>query len=430
MKVVFNKIFNKIKRTIKSKNIVSAWNKVKKTITPRVSIKSDQILIFPSDLKTITGALGDDAMINATIDQFRKHYPEIKVHLLCRESATEIVKNKGFTPIRIPWMNLKDFPLFISNIYSQNNYTSIIILGADIMDGYYGIEHPIMALIAADIAVKYGVDATILGASFNDKPRRELITFFNNVDSRVHINMRDKTSFDRLLKFAKVNAMLVADVAFLLKPGTVPIAVTQWVEQQKQQKRILLGVNVHPMLIKGATSTDIEKLINSTAEALKLTVLEHTNVSFLLLPHDYRGESGDARCLKPIYEQLKQIKSMNCFYLEGEHPASNLKAITGLLDGVITGRMHLAIASLGMGIPVLSLTYQDKFEGLYRHFDLPKNLLLSIENFDDNKKLSEELISFINQLATLRQHVKSHKPKVIELAKKNFVTKYNVAGEE
>src|SRR5574344_391976 len=56
--------------------------------------------------------------------------------------------------------------------------------------------------------------------------------------------------------------------------------------------------------------------------------------------------------------------------------APELKALCGHLDCLFTSRMHLAIAALGRGKPVAAFAYQGKFTGLFRHFDLPEDLIL------------------------------------------------------
>ena len=45
-----------------------------------------------------------------------------------------------------------------------------------------------------------------------------------------------------------------------------------------------------------------------------------------------------------------------------------------MVDLVLTGRMHLAIAALGMGTPPLCVAYMDKFEGLFHLFDIASRL--------------------------------------------------------
>ncbi len=420
MKNLFERIFSKLRTSKTYTETYLAWKKSSKKLSAKkIEVDIQRILIFPSDLKTITGALGDDAMISATVEQYKQGIPDLIVDMLCRESATDIVRAKGFNPIILPPERLQSFPDFIAELLNSKGYRDVIALGADIMDGYYGSEHPAMALIATDLAVKIGANGTILGASFNDSPRAELARFFNNLDPSVHLNLRDKTSFDRVNSFASVSATLVADSAFLLTPGRVPDGVTEWVQQQKSQGNQVIGVNAHPMLIKNASDDEVHKIIDSTVSALVSTA-QKKSVSFLLLPHDYRGEHGDARCLHSIYKALQMKGVSAAFYLDGEHRAADLKAVAGLLDGVITGRMHLAIATLGMGVPVLSLTYQDKFEGLYRHFDLPSELLLSTVYFDTPDKLADSFIKFIDDLPLLAERVVANKPTVMALSQKNF----------
>ena len=47
-----------------------------------------------------------------------------------------------------------------------------------------------------------------------------------------------------------------------------------------------------------------------------------------------------------------------------------MKGLVGLVDFAVTGRMHLAIAALGMEVPVVALAYQGKFDGMMQRFDL------------------------------------------------------------
>lgn len=377
-----------------------------------------KVLIFPSDPDTITGALGDDAMISAIVDACTLLSGDVKFDMFCRGSAVGIVEAKGFTPVLLP-NDMGEFPARLAQMFSGAPYDALFVLGADVMDGYYSVNHSAMVLMAADLAARSGIVATVLGCSFNDKPAQQLREVYERLDPRVHLNIRDVISFERVQAFARVKPRLVADSAFTLTPGTADPSAVSWIQEQRKQGRIVIGVNVHPMLIRYATHEQVEKIIAGTVQALR-SVGEHHPVSWLMLPHDYRSKIGDLVCLSPVYERLRALPGVQCFLLEGEFRAADLKALAGELDGVITGRMHLAIAALGMGVPVLSLTYQDKFEGLYRHFGLPKTLLLAPQVFDDNAQLSGSVDDFVRCIAPLKQLVEGGKQKVIELAWKNF----------
>jgi polysaccharide pyruvyl transferase WcaK-like protein len=237
--------------------------------------------------------------------------------------------------------------------------------------------------------------------------------------------VRDPISFERFRRFSSAKAQLVADAAFLMHPnrdaaGVAPIV--EWVQERKAAGELVLGFNLHPMLIKNATPSQIDRMIDAAARALQ-KVSAQRPVSWLLLPHDYRGALGDEACLRPLHAKLGALSGEGRVHrVVGERTAAELKALAGLADGVLTGRMHLAIASLGMGVPVLGFSYQDKFEGLLRHFDLSKSLLLTAEQVADADYLERSICSFIDDLDLLRANVAAHLPGVMAASERNLVS--------
>jgi polysaccharide pyruvyl transferase WcaK-like protein len=95
-----------------------------------------------------------------------------------------------------------------------------------------------------------------------------------------------------------------------------------------------------------------------------------------------------------------------------------MKAISGVCDLVLSGRMHLAIASLGQGVPVICLTYQDKFEGLMEYFDLTGNTF-SPQAVLDSDDLSERMFDYLDNCSELKKKVRDALPKVIEMSRAN-----------
>lgn len=388
-----------------------------------VGARRKNLIIFPSDPQTIVGALGDDAMITATADRFRLIEPDAEIHVLCDAAAQDIVRSLGHTPVILPYKRRRDlalFPLKMCRLLQKGHYAAFAALGADIMDGYYNIEVPLMMLVSADIATKQGLSSTILGCSFNNQPAPELRSFYNRVDKKAALNARDELSYARLTAFSKKVPRLVADSAFTLKPGTADAAASEWIKVRKEADRIVVGINVHPMLIKNASPEQVECIVASMIQAI-IHTSRNEPCSWLLLPHDYRPSIGDEACLQAIYHRLS-VEGIDCYYFPGKRRASELKAIASRLDGVITGRMHLAIAALGMNVPTLSLTYQEKFEGLYKHFNLPVSLLLSPSIFDTPSKLSDSILEFVRNLGTHAATISTHLQQVLNLSEKNFNT--------
>jgi polysaccharide pyruvyl transferase WcaK-like protein len=98
--------------------------------------------------------------------------------------------------------------------------------------------------------------------------------------------------------------------------------------------------------------------------------------------------------------------------------ADQVKRLAGKVDFVITGRMHVAIAALGMGTPAICLTFQGKFAGLLEYFSLEK-YLIDPGSFEAGM-LRRTCIDMLANLEELSARVKASLPKVIDLARSNF----------
>ena len=398
------------------------WCITRYTIKTSHSTLDDQrVLIIPSDRVNLIGAVGDDAMITAISQNIKSHSSVRKLYILTEgKRAADIAKEIGLIPIGIA--SGATFSRSMKKILKEHKFRYVFALGADILDGYYDPRYVEKILITADMTAKMGASVNVIGFSFGINPNSRLRKFYRRCDRRIRFHVRDKLSFDRFRKFTSITPHLVADSAFLLEPGEVDSQTTAWIEEQRLEGRTVIGFNIHPMLFKASTPQQLATLVEKCAQAIQ-DASEETNAAWLLLPHDYRGEIGDGTCLKPIYEALRSDPSLHVRYFEGVHRAGTLKAVAGKLDGVVTGRMHLAIAALGMGVPTLCVTYQDKFEGLFQHFNLPEEFLLSPEIVQsENNDLSVAVRTFIERLPMLRQTVEKNREKVLELAARNFQT--------
>ncbi|MHB1122739.1 MAG: polysaccharide pyruvyl transferase family protein [Ramlibacter sp.] len=385
---------------------------------PEGTRASHRILVFPSDPGAIVGSRGDDAMITAVLEAARSAGHQPQVDMFCEGEGERIAVGMGFHPVVIG--TDRDVAAAAAKLLGERRYDTYVALGADIVDGRFGPRIPALMLIAADLAARAGVRATILGCSFGEDPAAELKPVFQRLDWRVHLNMRDPISLRRLQAFAPVHPQLVADAAFLLEPGSADPAAAAWVERQRALGRKVVGVNAHPMLVRTPDAAWVEKMAANLTRAL-CEVGARRNVGWILLPHDYREHFGDLSCLRRVGELLRQRAGVEAHLLEGCHSAADLKALVGGLDAVVTGRMHLAIAALGMGVPALALTYHDKFEGLYSHFELPPWLLLSPAIFDDPVELARRIEQFVEAIPVLVQVIEKGHARVMALARKNFM---------
>lgn len=385
---------------------------------PSAAPAPHRVLIFPSDPGAIVGSRGDDAMITAVVQAARAVAPDARIDMFAEGGGQGVTAAMGFQPVPLPAD--RDFPAAVARLLSENRYDSYVALGADIVDGRFGPRIPALMLIAADLAARAGVPSSILGCSFGEEPARELKAVFRRMDPRVRLNIRDPISLRRVQAFAPVKPRLVADAAFALQPGQPDAAAAAWIAQQRAAGRKVVGVNAHAMLVRNPDAAWVEAMAASLAQALGEVAARH-DVSWMLLPHDYREHFGDLACLTRLDQLLQERGDVPAWLLRGVHSAADLKALVGRLDGVITGRMHLAIAALGMGVPALGLTYHDKFEGLFSHFELPSSFLLPPAIFADPAELARRIDAFVMAMPSLATVIERRHAAVMELARQNFV---------
>ncbi|MBO0126423.1 polysaccharide pyruvyl transferase family protein [Agrobacterium sp. OT33] len=378
----------------------------------------NRILIVACDPFSVFGSIGDDAMITATVQQARARNPAVEIDVLLEGAdAAGLVRQRGFNPVDL--FGNADFIGVLCNQFEARRYDCVVVIGADVMDGYY---HPLVSaklLASADLAAAAGIKNVILGFSFNEAPHPSLSMFYSALHSGVSINVRDPVSLGRLKSFAKTNAALVADSAFSLAASEADADTSSWIARRRAEGYRVMGFNLHPMLFKNADRSQIETIIQRGAEALRF-VADARPVCWLLIPHDYRDGFGDQSCLRAIAELLPPSLDDRVRYLEGEWPAPVLKGVAGQLDGIVSGRMHLAIAGLGKGVPVICIAYQGKFEGLYQHFALSSSDLLSPSAFYTDEGIRTALMEFVDNADELRAQVQRKLPEVLGLSKSNF----------
>lgn len=376
-----------------------------------VSLSSGRLLVLPCDPWTLDGSKGDEAMIQGLITKLRIDRPDLEVGVVvASDQARARAKVLGFAPIDA-WDCGFEEAVRAMLVFGPE---MMVTIGADVMDGYYSPLTTSKLLLLSDAMARRGVRTIVSGFSFNASANSLVRDVFDELSARTKLNVRDPISFDRFQRFTRTPARLVADAAFLLEPRADFPAMAEaaaWVQAQHDLGHTVLGFNMHPMLIKNASSEQLARLIDASATSIS-AVTKSRPISFLFLPHDFRGKDGDDACLGPIFRAVSGRLGDCVRYDSTPIAAANLKALAGLVDGVVTARMHLAIAALGMGRPVASLTYQDKFQGLFAHFDYPERFLLDPQGASDDHRLTALLTEFVDHLPSLTKTVAAALPQV------------------
>ncbi|MAI37317.1 polysaccharide pyruvyl transferase family protein [Alteromonas sp.] len=362
------------------------------------------------------GSLGDEALISgfsALIKSKGKRFQEILVYpntIPCEnEIATDSVLN------------------FINDGRKSNltlaikllKYEHLYIIGADTLDGGYSPAKNLAWVNIANLASELGVAVSFISFSFSNEPNSSVLDALSKSNSNIKFCARDPASKNRFEQLTSKPAKQVADLAFSMVPVYDKEHVKKfrdWLESEKKAGKIIIGLNINTLPL----DIPIHQIVSNFYGAIKKTLNNYENVTFALLPHDFRENQSDEAVLAQLASKLNEPDRIRLF--RGPFHASEVKAVVSGIDMLISGRMHLAIAALSQGVPVFCFTYKDKFEGLMAIFGLDNTL------FDKSLISSEETIlstleSAISNYAIQSAIIKEKLPSVKKLSALNVDTK-------
>lgn len=382
----------------------------------------ESVLIIPADADRLTGSRGDEAMLAGACAMVGALLGAVPVLVACTGADADAqARRAGLQPLRV-WGGV-GMPFAFRRQLARARPTRGLVMGADIMDGLYSPVTALRMIVAADLMARAGMRTDFLGFSLNARPAAVVCLAFRLLDPAVAINLRDPSSLRRFGRATGRSAKLVADSAFLMAPQVPQPPATeaaQWVRRQHGEGRLVLAVNFHPMLFQDGSPDAQARDLSAALLAAMHTMTDRYRVSWLLLPHDERAAAGDLAMLADLHGRLADPERVWTYHLQHPPPAAQIKALVAEVDGTITGRMHLAIATLGQGRPVLAFAYQGKFSGLLRHFCLPPWLALDPHEALDADELAARVEHFIEALPHLTHQVREQLPGVMARARATF----------
>jgi polysaccharide pyruvyl transferase WcaK-like protein len=376
-----------------------------------------RFLILACDPGDPSGSLGDMAMLAGLMQSLRHDYVDAVFTIVGTRQHTIFVPGVGSVEVMPAWQGWSGAIAFD---HLLRLHDAVFAIGADVMDGKYGGSLVCRLASYCNHALHLGKPATITGFSFNSTPRRAAVYALSKLHPSVRVNVRDRVSLGRFQSTVGIQANICSDVAFLLEPASEADSTTEsWIKLAREKGLKLVGFNINSHAFsKVIEDIGIDLFIDKIAIELFKTI-QISNIAYVLIPHDVKSSSGDISILNELEEKLRQMGVKNLTNIKPSNPA-NTKRLVGHLDFIVTARMHLAIAGLGMGTPVISIAYQDKFEGLYQHFNLGLDTLLYPERCV-TEALSEKINGMIKHHVEISEKIKKEIPLIKKLAKSNIV---------
>ena len=370
---------------------------------------------------------GDEALLQAVVAQLRDT-PDFEV----------VMTGPGPLP---PFLREVPFPVHTQHYQAFNTAAAfaerlrllahlrtrrdLVLVGADVIDEGYGTGRSAGSLETVHFADRLGVRCRVVGFSINETPSATLAQRFRQLGAATPIVARDPLSFRRLRQGGIDNVRLGGDLAFLMPPAAeeaLPDPTRRFLDRHEGR---VIGLNLIGKVLGG--DAGMAQWYPRFAAACAL-LRRDEDYGFLLLPHD---DHEDIRDLRRLVPQCGERLPAEAFHLPDPVPdARALKAIAGRCRHVFTCRLHLAIATLGMGRPVTCFPYQGKFEGQFEHLRLPADGLIPPESLPTTAEgLAEVMRTRIAESETLAAAIDRRLPAVRELALRNFAGMDGFADE-
>ncbi len=384
----------------------------------RIAFPGRAALILPP---AQPGSLGDQAMLRATLATLRQAGFN-RIGILTYDQADRYTIDPD-----IQHHQLQDYLSFelkdglMRFVLHAQKYTHFFLIGADVMDGYYSPKETLAKIELAWLAERCGLNTSLLGFSFNAHADTACVDALRTLPTTVAMYARDPVSLARLDQTVGPRAELVADLAFLLRPreSSQVRQYAGWIQGQRNNGRIVIGINANALALPDRGNESSHTLIEGYVAIISHLSEQEGNLSFVLIPHDTRGPHSDTMMAEKLFQGLPDAVAPHVLNASASMVASEIKALCGHLDCLLSGRMHLAIAALGMGIPVACVEYQGKFEGLFQHFGIDGMVL------DNTQALSSDSIgtmlrALIKQRHDLARKIKARLPDILNLSMINF----------
>lgn len=367
------------------------------------------------------GNRGDQALLRAVVDSLvalgykRIDMVQTSYHPIESIKPDDVLRiHTRFSPVFDSMLSFKEQLQFVLFLQGAKD---VVLVGCDVLDEGYSKARSQGSLFAMYLASHATSSARIVGFSVNDTSSRDLYKRFIALRHRgVGLYARDAVTLKRLEDQGVEGAELVGDLAFLLQPASLDdLQDKDLVSFIQHNQGRLIGLNF-TQGVMGEGETRDRLFANFIKACGKLSV--DMDLRFVCIVHD---DQGGIEYLQDFHEKLEAAYPGISRITLPMPPATHLKFIAGQCLHVFTCRLHLGIATLGMGRAVTGFPYQGKFEGQFRHFGLDESGLIPRNTLpDDADALTAVLRKRIENSDAIAAQVQASLPAVLSNARKNF----------
>lgn len=278
---------------------------------------------------------------------------------------------------------------------SQHNFTNtdaLLFLGADVIDGSCGVEPSLSRIELAKAASTRGAFIAVF-CSFRSTVNPIILQAIKETP-RIKFFLRDSLSLTNFYRQTGIHADYFPDFFNFCKEIRTP-RVSNHIEilnHKRKSHAPIVGVNFSEQSFRSFydihTTQNRESFVSSIFKQISVSA---PNAFFVLISNDSR--SWENHPSDEFYQELSNIWLCNNGYnnrflvLNGNTTYPEILSIIPSIDIVVTGRMHLTLASFrGQTIPIIIMGTQkdytniDKMRGMF--LDYLDNDLFVVSDID------------------------------------------------
>jgi polysaccharide pyruvyl transferase WcaK-like protein len=236
--------------------------------------------------------------------------------------------------------------------FVSSSWSSAVFIGADVLDGTYNLKN-LAALDLLDAVAARGRPAAVVGFSFSTRPLAEMVERIRGSHPGVRFVARGEASAARFRAATGRPCAVAPDLSW------AHLALVGLPSRAPDRSPVRIGVNLGAQVVARYGGDAVLDVFESVARRLL-----DEGCEVVALPHDFRGASSDLALLDELARRVEVHPAVS------RRPDAEVWHEAGRCRAVLSCRMHLSIAALAHGVPVVAMGYQDKFEDVARSPDL------------------------------------------------------------
>lgn len=299
---------------------------------------------------------------------------------------------------------LNDLERFVELIQSARSFS---VVGADVIDGGYQLRAPLMSWALATGAAEAGFDTRMLGFSWGENVAHVILEATRDAAAAgVRLYARDPDSAARLTRSHVLGVQSVVDTVFALEGTDKDTAEFRLLAEIRSSGNRIALLNVSGLI---AGRMDVVDDYVEVAAALN-----ERGVAVVALPHVNNRGGSDVAAIRELAARAL-VRGVRLKVLDRLLAPTQVRALAGLADVVVTGRMHLSILSLSAGTPAIVLATQGKVAGLMRRIGHPEWCV------DPKPGMAQDIVAQLDRAQNIdRSELDALMPDLIATAHRNF----------